>query len=667
MRSLLTWPLLSRDKEDTLLLLCACLLVLLPHVAHVAWWVSLICGCMLAWRAWLTLSGRRLPRAWLLIPLSALMMGGVYLSHRTLFGRDAGVTMLVLLLTCKLLEMHARRDLFVVIFLSFFLLLTNFFYHQSIGSATLTLLALGCLLSAQLSFHYTGLLPPLRQRLKQGMSILGLALPLTLATFFLFPRIQGPLWGLPGDAHAGRSGLSDSMTPGNISELVLSEDIAFRVQFAGSVPDKSKLYWRGVVLNRYDGRSWSGAAERLQADGKPLAVFSGEEIHQHIILEPQGQRWLFALDLPAAPPALEDSNESGSGLTAQMELRSAQNLHQRVRYDVVSFPQYRLQSALAPPALQAALDLPAGFNPRTQAFAAALRQKYPDDRQLIQSVLNYFRQQAFVYTLEPPALGRHSSDEFLFDTRAGFCEHYASAFVVLMRAAAIPARVVTGYQGGTLNTIDAYLEVRQSDAHAWAEVWLPGQGWLRVDPTAAVAPERVMQSLAQVLPRRGVAALVNLALGGNSWFARARMRWDAINNSWNLWVLNYNQGTQLQLLRSLGWREVDWGKLALLFFACAAAIMALIALPLVRNRAPLSALDRVYFSFCRKMEKKAPPKAVHEGPYAYAQRLQPLLPAAEFEPAQEFLLLYATAKYGKTALPPDSLIPRLKTLLAKCR
>ncbi|MDE2431067.1 MAG: DUF3488 domain-containing protein, partial [Burkholderiales bacterium] len=420
MRLLPSLPLLTRDKADTLLLIAACLLVLLPHASHVDWWVNLGCALLLVWRSWLTLNGRRLPPAWILLPVSAAMMGGVYLTHHTFFGREAGVTMLVLLLTCKLLEMHAKRDLFVVIYLGFFLLLTSFFYQQTIGTAFITLLAVSLLLTAQLSFHYTGTIPSLLQRLKLGLTIVGLAIPLTIVAFFLFPRIQGPLWGLPGDAHAGRSGLSDSMTPGTISDLALSDDIAFRVRFTGAVPNKSLLYWRGIVLNYFDGKSWS-RGRSAPFTGSTIASVSGPEIRQQIILEPNGQRWLFALDVPAAPPILE--NNAQSTLNLEMESRSAVPLFQRLRYAVRSYPQYRLRAEASAAELGDSLELPANYNPRTLAFAAELRQRYGDDRQLMSAVLQYFRHEPFAYTLEPPLLGINSVDDFLFSTRAGFCEH----------------------------------------------------------------------------------------------------------------------------------------------------------------------------------------------------------------------------------------------------
>ncbi len=661
---------LSRDKADTLLLIFACFFVLLPHADHVKWWVNASCAMLLIWRGWLTLSGRRLPAAWLLLPVALMMMGGVYLTHRTFFGREAGVTMLVLLLTCKLLEMHAKRDLFVVIFLGFFLLLTSFFYQQTIFAAILTLTGLCLLLTAQLSFHYTGAVPPLLNRLKLGASILGLAIPLTVIAFVLFPRIQGPLWGLPGDAQSGRSGLSKTMSPGNISELAQSEEIAFRVKFDTLIPAKPQLYWRGIVMNQFDGRSWSQEEKRSSYktdQDKNWIKYAGQPIRQEITLEANGQNWLFALDMPAGKPALEGTTGTVAIINKLMETRREQITNDRLKYTIESYTSYSLEAGSTRDMVADSLKLPEGYNPRTLAFGAELRQQYPDDMQLIWAILNYFRREAYSYTLEPPRLGKHSADEFLFDTKAGFCEHYASAFVLLMRAANIPARVVAGYQGGNLNSVDGYLEIRQSDAHAWAEVWLEGKGWIRVDPTAAVAPERVQRSLNYAVPRQGLAGLINLSPDGISFFNQVRMQWSAVNNSWNQWVLNYNQNTQRSLLNSMGLAKVDWAQMTMLFFVATSLILGLISLPLIRNRPRVTALDKVYFSFCRKMEKKTAARALHEGPKAYLERLRNSLPAAEFENAERFLTLYASARYGKDPGPESTLIRRLKTLLAACR
>lgn len=664
MRRPFSLPVFSRDKADTLLLIVACLSVLLPHFSHLGIWVSISCVALLIWRGWLTLTGRRLPPGWILIPVSALMMLGVYLNHKTFFGREAGVTMLVLLLTCKLLEMHAKRDLFVVLFLGFFLLLTSFFYQQTIAAAVMTLVSVSLLLTAQLSFHYTGLFPSLKQRLKLGFGMMALAIPLTLCAFFLFPRIQGPLWGLPGDAHSGRSGLSETMSPGGISDLVLSEEIAFRVKFSQPIPNKSLLYWRGIVMTEFDGKTWS-PARFLQKNSGDIAQYAGTPITQEIILEPQSQRWLFALDLPAAAPQTNGNNIAS--INRQMELRSNDIISQRLRYQVTSYPQYRYLVENNLRELHRALEIPVGYNPRSAAFADALRREYSDDSALINAVLQYFRREAFTYTLEPPLLGVNSIDDFLFKSRAGFCEHYASAFVNLMRLAGIPARIVTGYQGGTLNEVDGYFEVRQSDAHAWTEVWLEGQGWVRVDPTAAVAPERVMQNLNQAIPKRGFAGLMNFALSGNSWSQSMRMRLDAINNSWNQWVLNYNQQTQKTFLSSIGFKDIDWSRISLLFFITGSLIIGAIALPLMLNRPSIPAMDRVYLAFCKKMAKKTPPRAVDEGPYAYLHRLKKTLPAKDIPPVEKFLRTYINAKYGQTTAPESQRIRQLKILLAACR
>lgn len=661
---------LTRDKSDTLLLIFACVIVLLPHVEHVQWWVNASCALLLSWRAGLTLSGRRLPPPLLLLPVAAAMMAGVYLSYKTFFGREAGVTMLVMLLTCKLLEMHAKRDLFVVTFLGFFLLLTSFFYQQSIAAAAITLTGVCLLLTAQLSFHYVGEPPPFMQRLKLGASILGLAIPLTIVAFVLFPRIQGPLWGLPDDAQSARSGLSDSMSPGNISELAQSEEIAFRVKFGETIPAKSQLYWRGIVMDHFDGKSWSEDKRRqvnIAERGGEWISYDGPLIQQEITMEANNQNWLFALDMPASAPKIEGAASADTSVNMLLETRRATTTNERIKYTVTSYTTYQLEAHSNMDWQMNSLSLPEGYNPRTLNFASQLRLRHQDDLQLAWAVLNYFRTAAFSYTLEPPRLGRNSVDEFLFDTKAGFCEHYASAFATLMRAAHIPARVVAGYQGGNINPVDGFLEVRQSDAHAWVEIWLAGKGWIRIDPTAAVAPDRVQRSLNYAVPRQGLAGLINLNPEGISFFNGIRNQWNAVNNSWNQWVLNYNQSTQKNLLSSLGFANVDWAQITLLFFIAASIVIGLIALPMMRNQPRMSALDKVYFSFCRKMEKKAAARALHEGPHAYLERLRLALPAAEFEIAQRFLSLYSAARYGKNTVPENLLIRRLKTLLAQCR
>lgn len=679
---------LPRDKSDTLLLLSACAMVLLPHFLHLSWWTSLICGGLLLWRAWITLRGQRLPPLWLLLPLAALTMAAIYLDYRTLLGRDAGVAMLALLLTFKLLEMRARRDLFVVLLLSFFLLLTTFFYSQSMLSLLWMIATLVLTLTAQLSFQYTGTVPPLRQRLRLGGVILAMALPLTLILFLLFPRIQGPLWGLPGDAHGGRTGLSDSMAPGNISQLALSDDIAFRVKFFDAPPAPAKLYWRGAVLNDFDGRTWTqGPTSRATADTEPhvqtvtqalTTVNPALAVRQQITMEANGQRWLFALETPQLAPTLDGISVR---LTADHQIRAARAIDERVRYDVTSNLRPAPSEQITPAGMRQALALPDNFNPRTQEFAADLRSKWADDAALVNAVLSFFRHEKFSYTLEPPLLGRDSVDDFLFSSRAGFCEHYASSFVVLMRASGIAARVVTGYQGGEINPVDGMMTVRQSDAHAWAEVWLPPRGWVRVDPTAAVAPNRIETQLSHLLPRSFFGNLLGAAPGRANWWsglndsmALLRANWEALSNGWNQWVLNYTPARQMGLMRWLGFDELDWRTLSILMLAIGAVAAGSVTLPLLLTRNKNKPLDTVYSALCAQMARRGMARNQHEGPSTYARRLcasdSPLSPSVKIA-VKRFMALYEAlqygADYGPDNKPPAPLLAQLKLLLSQCR
>jgi transglutaminase-like putative cysteine protease len=643
---------LSRDKADTLLLLAAATLVLAPHTGHLPPWVSLMCACTLAWRASITLRGTRMPPSLLLLPLAVAAMGGVYISYKTLLGREAGVAMAVLLVAFKMLEMHARRDLFVVIYLCFFLILTNFFYSQSIATGALMVLSIIALLTTQLSFQYTGLVPPLVQRLRLGAKMLAIAAPLALAMFFLFPRIQGPLWGMPGDATGAKTGLSNSMAPGNISSLAQSGDIAFRVKFNGALPPRANLYWRALVLGDFDGRAWTPG--RPAAGERALAT-RGTPVSYQVTMEPTGQRWLFALDMPHSLPAMF---ENRARITGDFELRAYVPITERIRYDVTSQLDYQLDASALPDA-QRWLQLPPAYNPQARKAGLAL-QGQADPLERVRSVLTRFRSEAFSYTLEPPLLGENSVDEFLYQTRAGFCEHYASAFVFLMRAANVPARVVTGYQGGEYNPVDGYLAVRQSDAHAWAEVWVAERGWLRIDPTAAVAPERVQRNLARALPAEGVfTQLINIGLDESSWLAQLRFRLSAINNGWNQWVLNYDPQRQHKLQQWLGEALSNWRILALL-----AALGGLWFVARARRRrAQTDPVDTLYSALCAQLARLGMARDADEGPNAYARRLAglPLAPQRK-QAASHFLSLYSAYKYGAHA-PERDLIPTLKRLL----
>jgi transglutaminase-like putative cysteine protease len=653
-------PHLTRDKADTLLLLGAALLVLAPHFGHLPVWISLLCAMTLFWRGLITWNGLRMPPRALLLALACAAMAGVFNHYHSLLGREPGVAMLVLLVTFKMLEMHAKRDLFVVIYLCFFLTLTSYFYSQSIATGLLTALSVVALLAAQMSFQYTGSVPPLMQRLRKAGLIVVTAAPLALALFVAFPRIQGPLWGMPGDASA-RSGLSDHMAPGSVSSLAMSDEPAFRVKFDGPVPAQGALYWRGIVLSDFDGRTWTRLyrGDDRANNRAPGITLRGKPLHYQVTIEPSNSRWLFALELPQALPALERNAVFAS---YELELATYNPIDHRARYDVTSYLNFSMGAALPPSAMLRWQHLPAGFNPRTLSYGAALTGT-PEQR--IASVLSLFNKGGFNYTLQPPLLGQDSIDEFLFTTRTGFCEHYAGAFVALMRATGIPARVVTGYQGGDFNPVDGYLLVRQSDAHAWAEVWLEGRGWLRVDPTAAVAPDRVTRNLSSALPTRppfgiaGLAPLSGLNLANIKWLAQLRYQMAALNNGWNQWVLNYTPERQRSTMAIITSSLADRRMQAAIAGVLLLAVLARFA----RRRRQIDRIDALYFALCRQLARRGLAREPSEGPSAYSARLHTqAIDAAKLAAIRRFLHLYSAHKYGHP-VPNPGLAATLQRLL----
>ncbi len=663
---------LPRDKADTLLLLGSAVLVLAPHTAHLPLWVSLLCAATLAWRGAITLRGKRMPSSLVLLPIAVAAMAGIQFSYKTLLGRDAGVAMLVLLVAFKMLEMHARRDLYVVIFLCFFLVLTNFFYAQGIGTALLMVAAVLALLVTQMSFQFTGRVPPLRARLAMGARMLLFAAPIAVLLFFVFPRLGGPLWGMPDGAGGagGKSGLSERMAPGEMSSLAMSGEPAFRVRFEGPAPPREQLYWRALVLDAFDGRAWTRGGSIATKSGTSLRV-RGRPHRYEVTLEPSDTRWLFTLEMAGHMPDVAGYRAS---VSHQLELSTDRPLAERVRYAMISYPDYALDGREALDDPNQWLLLPYGYNPQALAAGLALR-KEPVARR-IELVLRRFREQPYSYTLEPPLLGRHSIDEFLYRTRAGFCEHYAGAFVFLMRAAGVPARVVTGYQGGELNPLDGYMTVRQSDAHAWTEVWLRGRGWVRVDPTAAVAPERVRRNLAAAVEQPapfGIDALRGLSLfepGADSLLGRMRNAIGAINNGWNQWVLNYTPERQRGVMQTLQSGLAGWRVIGVIMLAAGLLLLARI----LYLRREIDPIEAVYSSLCKRLAHLGLARAADEGPSAYAARIAAsgrLAPPSR-DAAAEFLRRLSAWRYAPPQSGPGQAAARqlaatLKRLLSQVR
>ncbi|MCK9199673.1 MAG: DUF3488 and DUF4129 domain-containing transglutaminase family protein [Gallionella sp.] len=615
-------------------LLLSILMVAAPHAEHLPPWVSALCAALLVWRAYLTRIGGALPKRWLLTAITFAGAGAILIEFHTLFGREAGVTLLILLTALKFMELRSPRDATVLIYLACFIVITNFFYSQSIPTALYMLATLLVIVTTWVQLNGQSI--ALKPRLKIAATLLLQALPLTLVLFVLFPRVQGPLWGLPQDAFAS-SGLSDNMAPGSISRLSLSDEVAFRVVYAGPPPRREQMYWRGPVLWLFDGRTWTpGRTARTIA---PEFTNLAQPIDYSVTLEPHNKTWLFALDVP-------DRLSVAADLTHDFQIVRKEPLKARLRYDARSHLAYRANLRESEQQIQRALQLPRALNPRAQRLAGQWRTEGANDAAVTQAALAYFNRENFSYTLEPPLLtGMNNIDEFLFESREGFCEHYAGSFVFLMRAAHIPARVVTGYQGGEYNEVGGYYIVRQSDAHAWAEVWLSGQGWVRIDPTAAIAPTRIERNLAAAVPDN--AALPFMARSAPQWLRDLRLNWDAVANRWNQWVLGYNSELQFAFLTRLGMEDITWQKLALNMTFVLGLVVATFALFMLRHlytQRP-DKVQAAWLRLCSRLAKAGLPRAPHEGAQDYAARVAAARPDLA-EAFRDLATRYSALRYG---------------------
>ncbi len=626
---------LPRDTRDTLFLLAVIAWVIAPHAAHLPLWCSALAAGVLIWRAVLAWQNKALPGlGWRVLLLAAAILG-TWASHKSLAGREGGVTLAVVLLCLKTLELRARRDAFVVFFFGFFIIITHFLFGQSLLLALAMLLGLWGLLAAVVNAHMPAGKPPLSVPIKTAGRLMLLGAPIMAALFMLFPRFA-PLWGIPGDQAAGKTGLSDSMQVGQVASLALDERIAFRIQFDGAAPPKSALYFRGPVLSEFDGQKWqmdSNLPPRppLGLQGTQLqggVQGSGTIYRYEVTLEPSYRPWLLALE---APLAVQDLPERPVWQSPDLQLLMRRPASDLLRYRASSQVQYRYDLQLGSWQQRQWASLPAGSNPRTVAWAqdwwqqAVAKQPQADKPQLAQQfaqhLLATLHDGDYHYTLDPGLYGQHSADEFWFDKKEGFCEHIASSFVIAMRAVGVPARIVTGYQGAEQNTLDGYWVVRNSDAHAWAEIWLAGLGWQRIDPTGAIAPWRVdIQQRRLAAPPTALGQAVGAVVGTN-FLQKLRGVWDASNNAWNQWVLNYSQTRQLDALKKLGFDSPSWQSLVQVLgvlLAVAALVAGLVGYWHKRQTDPWL---RLYADARARLTKQGIASAAHETPRLLAQRV----------------------------------------------
>ena len=621
--------------RDLSWLIASLLLVIAPHAMRAPWWLTLLTLCLYGWRVYFALNRGPLPSRWLVLGVAAVSMLGVWIEYRTLFGRQSGILLLMLFSGLKLLETRTHRDAAMAAFLGYFLVITNFLYTQTIPTAMAMALALFLLTATLVGFSAPQ--RPVRANLRTSAILLAHAAPAALALFLLFPRVQGPLWGLPQDAYQGMTGLSDTMSPGTLSSLALSDSIAFRAEFQAPPPPQAMRYWRGPVLWDFDGRTWSIGPNYVVDFVPPRG---GRASYRYeVVLEPHNRHWLFALETAASLPERSRMGFDGQIVTASP-------VRARLRYELASVIDPEPQPRESDRALRRALRLPQAPNPRARALAAEWRAASADEAGVLNRAISHLREGGYQYTLEPPLLGDHPVDEFLFETKAGFCEHFSSAFVFLMRAAGIPARVVTGYQGGELNPVDSIVTVRQSDAHAWAEVFLPASGWVRIDPTAAAVPGRLESGMARAVPQAtGLPLLLRPEL---EWLRGVRDRWEAAAHKWNVWVLGYNPERQRDLMASIGVRDADWRTLTATLFAILGAMTLVLLAWSLRRLARPDPVQKAWRAFCRKLAARGVEREPTEGPRDYASRAARALPANRRN-ILSIGALYIALRYGAQA------------------
>jgi protein-glutamine gamma-glutamyltransferase len=610
---------------------------MLLHVDRVPLWVSAAAFVCVAWRLAAEMRAIRLPGRFAKVGVALMLIAAILVRFHTLNGLSAGTALLVVMGAIKLLETLTRRDRYVVIGTTMFLLLAACLDRQDLLRAPLYVLSAWLCCAALATVAQEGSSLTSRAAATLAARSLALATPLALMLFVFFPRMVGGFWVLPqGDSAV--TGLSDTMTPGGISALSESDDPAFRVRFVGEPPPPEERYWRGPVLHEFDGYTWSrGSGYYLQ----PKLEHEGQLYRYRITLEPSSQRYWFGLDTVSEHPTRR------AFLTFDHQLIATEPVTRPTTYEATSYTHTFTTGPVSTLLRRHDTKLPSGRNRRAVDLAKQMRAKVSSDEQFVNVVVDLFRRGGFEYTLSPPKLGMDSVDEFLFDTKRGFCGHYASAFVTMMRAAGLPARVVTGYQGGEWNPIREYFVVRQSDAHAWAEVWLDGRGWTRVDPTAVVAPERLRRGVFDLLPDSFSAS--SRALRDIPWLFDARQRWDALNDWWNERVVRFDFDTQVDLLRWMGMKDPDWRELGWLFAAGLIGWLAFVAWQVGRalRATPMDRLARAYTKLCAKLAKAGAPRAPHEGPLAYADAVAALRPDIA-STARALLGTYAELRFGHT-------------------
>ena len=644
-------------RNGLIWLLVAQVLVILPHLGHLPLWIIAMWLACAGWRIQIFRMRARYPNGWI---KAAMMLGagfGVYFSRGGLIGLEAGVVLLIAAFILKLVEMRTRRDGLVLVFLGFFAVATSYLFEDSLVAGAYSLLPVIALLAAMIGLQQSHLGGRPWPTLRLAGSLLLQALPIMLVLFVLFPRL-GPLWSVPQPRERAVSGLADSMAPGDIAELSRSGALAFRASFDGPIPERDRLYWRAVTFERFDGRRWSQSLAS-QLPQPPQWQPAGELLSYSIVMQPSGRPWLYALDVPQV--------ENGAvRMMADFHLERARPVDKPLLYELSSWPDALREAGTAPASLERSLRLPDDGNARSRAWATELRRSHQNPDAVVQALLRHFNREPYSYTLKPSPVGADIVDDFLFDTRNGFCIHYAGAMTFVLRAAGIPARVVAGYQGGEVNPAGNYLSVHQFDAHAWLEYWVADRGWVSVDPTFQVAPERIEQGLEQALADEQSflegSPMSLMRYRDIGWLNSLRHGWDNLNYGWQRWVLSYQGERQREILQGL-FGPLNWRTLGVAMVAIVLLLLTTLLLLSTRPwRSERDPLRRLHGRFERLLARQGVVRHKGEGARAFAARAAQQLPQ-HAEQLSEFAHAYERQRYG--GQEPD--VSALRASLARLR
>lgn len=640
-------------------LLVAQALVIAPLTLYLPFWATLLWLFCAAWRIQIYRSKLKYPKGLLKVGLMLACATAIFFSRGTLIGVDAGVALLISAFTLKLIEVRNNRDALVVIFLGFFCLLTNYLFDSGILSAVFSLVSFSALLAALIGLQQTPNSMKPMATWRMAWSLMLQAVPLMLVLFLFFPRLS-PLWALPAPSDQARTGLAESMTPGDVAKLSQSADLVFRAGFIGKTPEHKELYWRALTFSHFDGQTWSAGSTYAGMAGRELKWGKqGEALEYKIIMEPSNKHWLYALDT-ATSKAAEITQQSDFSL---QRISPVTNLY---GYTVQSWPEASREGNLSERKKQRYLQLPVTGNIQSRKFAHNLLEKSDSADIFAEKMLSYFNQQPYYYTLTPPTLGENSVDEFMFSSRQGFCAHYAGAAVFMFRSAGIPARMVVGYQGGEFNQEKNFVQVRQLDAHAWVEYWQPEIGWKTIDPTFAVAPERIELGLEAALSgQEGYLAespFSPLHYSNIAWVNKLRGFWDNLNYQWQVKVLNFQSDEQESWFSDI-FGSWSWQTIALILFGTITIILLLVTLfmfkPWVHKYTPLQKLQNNLDTF---LLKKNLPRKNNEGLHTYLDRIESQLTVEQKILLLEFLNQWDSCLYRKISPNLKSLHLSLKKL-----